>query len=112
RVCATQGLVDRDIFQWLIWRSVCKVKFLARRQTDYARHSDLLNRKVIPGLNQLLLPGLEFNFGAQAIYIGRCPCVDLIGRLIKKGLGGLDLSFGGVNASLISNCLKVGIANS
>ena len=79
----------------LIWRLVGEVEFLSESKTDDAGDGEFLNRKIVFGLDELLLAGLEFDFGAEAVDFGRSACGDLIRGLFVEGSGGLDLGFGG-----------------
>ncbi len=87
RVLHGQGL------ERLVQRLIGQFEFLPRSQSDDARHRQLLNRKVISRLNQLLLPRLQLHLCPQPIDRRRSACIHLVGCLVVYRLRSLDLRF-------------------
>ena len=109
-ISAFQRIVNRDAFEWLVGRFVGEFELLPGSQPDHARYGQFLDGEVVLRLNQLLLPRLKFDFGAQAVDVRRSAGIHLVGGLIVERLGGFHLCFRRLDASFIGDSLQIRIA--
>ena len=84
---------------------------LAGGEPDDARESQLLDREIVLGLNQLLLARFQFHLRAQPVNGGRRSSFHLIGGLIVKSLRGVHLRGDGFDARGIGDGLQIIVAN-
>ena len=110
-VCAFQSLIDGDVFERLVGRLVGEFEFLPGSQPNHARHGQLLDGEVVLRLDQLLLPGLKLDLGAQAVDVRRSAGIHLVRCLIVERLCRLDLRFRRFDAGFVGDGLQIDIAN-
>ena len=80
-------------------------------EADGAREGELLDGEIVFRLDQLLLPRLQFDAGAQRIDGRRGAGFHLIGGLVVEGLRRLNLGVDGFDQCFIRNGLQVGVAH-
>ncbi len=100
-------LADRGINHGVVNGAV---EFLPGSQTDHPAQGQLLDGEVVPRLDQLLLPGLELDLGAQGVDLRRSAGSHLVCGLIVERLACLDLRFCGFNAGCVGDGSQITVA--
>src|ERR1700759_429876 len=82
----TQSFVKINAGVRVVWRLVCEIKLLTGGEPYHTRDGEFLNRKIVFGLNQLLLTRLQLDTRAQGVDLGRSARLHAVGSLVVQSL--------------------------